>query len=141
MRVLIIIISFCFLCLGLYAQEGGKPELNSHEFIPVSDSRGPFTNSRISMQVGIGQTTDFKFQPIILDDDTLGGFDGEILFISLGLHFQQRIREWISVFGSTISKEGRGFERVTKQQWKAPSLWGNEFLFGTILQFVPAMCT
>ena len=78
--------------------EGQKPILNDHTFVPVSFMTSPFNNTRLTLPIGIGSTSNFDFSPSSPGLDTLSGLDGEVLFANLGFRYSQKVQDWISFY-------------------------------------------
>jgi len=101
MNKLILILTLLVLIPAMgWAQDisnkGSKGNLNGHYFIPLSVNRTPFTNTRIMMPLGFGQTSSFEFPIPIIGGDSLFGASGEILLATLGIQYRQQVRDWIS---------------------------------------------
>ncbi len=74
------------------------PSLNGHVFIPNTDIEDPFMNSTLHIRVGLGSTGEFTYPLFEVDNSTLYGVRGQLLFISVGLDYQQKIQDWVSFY-------------------------------------------
>jgi len=95
--------SFLILISGInltYAQkETNKiPELNGHVFMPYSALRSPFTNTYLDILVGIGSTGQFKYPIFEVQGNPIYAVRGELLFATVGLRYQQKIQDWVSLY-------------------------------------------
>jgi hypothetical protein len=96
-------ISICFsflLCWTVsYGQEETNkiPELNGHVFIPNVFIEGPFMNSTFDLSVGLASTGQYKYPIFDIDDNQVYGVTGNLLFVNIGLEYQQKIQDWVSV--------------------------------------------
>lgn len=88
---------FMFLISGspVFAQEGPFPELDGHRFSPASIDL-PWTNSFIVSNLGVGSATSYDAPPFVIDGDTIPGLQGDLLYATLELEYQQKIVDWFA---------------------------------------------
>ena len=113
-----------FSCLVLLVEvngqevEGQKPSLNDHTFIPVSYMASPFFNTRLTMPIGIGSTSNFNFDetgnPAL---DTIDGLNGSVLFVNLGMRYSQKLQDWINFYMNVglTARLGTNVESILSQ--------------------------
>lgn len=117
--LLVFLIPIVLLPSGINAQEvqGERPSLNDHTFVPISSIHSPFTNTLITMPLGIGSTMGFDFPLSDSGLDTIQGLSGEVLFANLGFHYTQKVQDWIAFYlrlGLT-ARLGTNFESIISQ--------------------------
>lgn len=93
------------------AQEAGDgewkaPHKNGHTFSPIGGVPDAFVRSFIRNNVGMSQTYDVDIPLGIVGDDTLFASRGSLVFASLGLEYQQTIKDWIA-FRAKFRVNGR----------------------------------
>lgn len=119
------------------------PELNGHVFIQNKDIEDPFMNSTLNLGVGLGSTGEYKYPLFVIDDEQVYGLSGQLLFVSLGLGYQQKIQDWAAVYikyrmsarlgtnvGAILSE---GFSTINAFQigWKIRILEHQRYQFST----------
>ena len=93
------------------AQESGDgewkaPHKNGHTFSPIQGLPDAFVRSYIRNSVGMSQTYDVDIPLGIVGDDTLFASRGSLVFATLGLEYQQTIKDWIA-FRAKFNVNGR----------------------------------
>jgi hypothetical protein len=85
------------VCSG---QEDSKkiPELNGHTFVPSTYIEDPFLNSTLGLVVGFGSTGEYRYPLFEVDDDLIYGVRGQLIFVTVGVEYQQKIQDWVAVF-------------------------------------------
>ena len=97
--ILTLLLLISFQGFAQREDKGARPVLNGHSFIPLSVNRTPFTNSKITMPLGFGQTNGFDFPlPDIGPIDSLPTLDGEVIFATLGLQYRQKVRQNVAFY-------------------------------------------
>lgn len=95
---LLIIFLLCW-SVGYGQEENNKiPELNGHVFVPSTFFDDPFMNSTLALSVGFGSTGEYRYPIFDIDDDRIYGVSGQLIFIGVGLEYQQKIQDWASLF-------------------------------------------
>jgi hypothetical protein len=74
------------------------PELNGHVFVPSAFFDDPFMNSTLILSVGYGSTGEYKYPIFDIDDDQIYGISGQLIFLTLGFEYQQKIQDWVSLY-------------------------------------------
>lgn len=80
------------------AQEGPGPfpELDGHRFSPTRIVPVPSVNSYLVSTLGVAQAYDITTPPFVIDGDTIPGLQGDLLFATLDLEYQQKIVDWFA---------------------------------------------
>jgi hypothetical protein len=80
------------------AQEGPGPfpELDGHRFSPTRVVPVPTVNSYVVSTLGAAQAVDITTPPFVIDGDTIPGLQGDLLFATLDLEYQQKIVDWFA---------------------------------------------
>jgi hypothetical protein len=97
--------------------QGERPSLNNHIFIPVNVLNSSFSNTKLTMPIGVGSTANFDFTSEVPGLDTLEGLTGEVLFANLGFRYSQKVQDWINFYlkvGLT-ARLGTNFESILSQ--------------------------
>jgi len=83
-----------------YGQEETNkiPELNGHTFVPSTFFEDPFMKSTLMLSVGFGATGEYKYPLFEVDDDQIYGIKGQLIFVTVGLEYQQKIQDWVALF-------------------------------------------
>ena len=127
------------------AQEGANkiPELYGHVFIPNTLIVDPFNNTSMNINVGLGTTGEFKYPVFEIDGKTFYATRGQLLFVSVGLIYQQKIQDWASMYvryflssriGTNIGTIlAQGFSTINAFQigWKIRIAESNRYRFST----------
>lgn len=74
------------------------PTLNNHIFVPISNICSPFIVTNLEINTGVGSTKGLHFATLKINDEIVLGIEGDIAFIDLGVKYQQRVRDWISLY-------------------------------------------
>jgi len=142
---LVLYLSFFLNGTQSYGQKDTNkiPELNGHVFIPNTYIESPFMNSTFDLGVGLGSTGQYKYPLFEVDDKPVYGLSGQLLFVSIGLEYQQKIQDWAAVYikyrlsarigtnvGSILSE---GFSTINSFQigWKIRILEREKYKFST----------
>ena len=76
------------------------PQLGNHRFVTNPFVRDPFIKTTLRNTLGFGQAIDMKLPILVLGDDTVWGFRGDLMFVKLEFEYQyafKRWMDWISV--------------------------------------------
>jgi len=76
----------------------GAPVLNGHTFPSIIAIRSPFIKTSFQANIGIGQTSRLTVPGINIGDYELITFEGKLLFVNLGINYQQRFNDWLSLY-------------------------------------------
>ena len=82
------------------------PTLNGHQFIANPVVFGAFTNTSFSMNLGLGSTSEYLLPAVPVGDTTLSVRGGNVLFVHLGMRYQQKVKDWLSAY-LRVSLTGR----------------------------------
>lgn len=80
-------------------REWKAPHKNGHTFSTISRVPDAFVRSYIRNELGVSNTFDIDIPLGIIDGDTLFASRGSLLFATLGLEYQQTIKDWIAIRG------------------------------------------
>ncbi len=82
-----------------FAQDGPGPypQLDGHRFSPTRIVPLPWVNSNIVSNLGMAQAYDVGTRSFVVDGDTIPGLQGDLLFATLDLEYQQKIVDWFAV--------------------------------------------
>jgi hypothetical protein len=72
--------------------------LNGHTFQQLSYFRTSFTSTHLSANIGFGSTPTLTIGTIELDSVKLFEFDGQIVFVDVAVHYQQRFTPWLTLY-------------------------------------------
>ncbi len=116
MNKLVIIAVLLFVACSSHAQsrrdEKPKiPTLKDHRFLDNRLIFNSWSNSSFSLFVGYGESTRLPLGEITIGDTTLSSSSGSLAFASLGLSYEQRIKEWLSFYLSLNGSARIGLER------------------------------
>ena len=85
------------------AQEGttlelgaNAPVLGQHRFSPISTLKHPFITTFVRSTLGMGQAKDVDLGTVVVGNDTLVSFQGDLLFLQLQFEYQHAVKEWIA---------------------------------------------
>lgn len=101
MKNISLLISSIFITFCSVAQPeeiNNLPRLNNHYFVPHSNTQSPFIKSSFGMNLGIAQSKDFENVILEIGDTTLIGYKGSLIFADLNFDYQQKIKDWISLY-------------------------------------------
>ena len=89
---------FALLLVGrpVFAQDGPFPQLDGHRFSPTRVVPLPSTNSYIVSNLGMAQAFSLTTPHFVIEGDTIPGLQGDLLFASLDLEYQQKIVDWFA---------------------------------------------
>lgn len=132
--------------VGAQAQGRRVPSLSSHEFVPVSSNTLPMVNTKFNMYIGGGQTSNFYLPLFTIGDWKVIGLKGNILFVDAGIHYQQRVRDWLGVYvryriaarlGTEIQTVlAQGYNSINSFEigWKFKLIEEDKFMLSTKLE-------
>lgn len=80
--------------------------LDGHRFIVNSNVGSPFTNTTFKNILGAGQTMNLEMPNVVIRGVTLNQIQGEVAYTTLGIGYQQEIRDWMAFYGE-IALVGR----------------------------------
>jgi len=97
---LVIYFLFSFIGTPSFGQEDTNkiPELNRHVFIPSIYLEDPFMNTTLNLGIGVGSTGQYKYPLYEVDDSQIYGISGQLLFVAIGLEYQQKIQDWVALY-------------------------------------------
>jgi len=85
------------------AQEGAThqlganaPVLGPHRFSPISTLKHPFMKTFVRSTLGVGQANDVDLGTVIVGNDTLVDFEGDLLFLQLQFEYQGAVKDWLA---------------------------------------------
>ena len=73
-----------------------RPELAGHRFMSTDIVKEAFVRSSFRNTLGVLQAADLKYGELVVDGDTLATFDGNLVYATLQMEYQQAIREWVA---------------------------------------------
>lgn len=101
MKNITLLLSLIFITFFSIAQQeeiNNLPRLNNHYFIPNSNTNSPFIKSSFGMNLGIASSKDFENVILEIGDTALIGYKGSLIFADLNFDYQQKIKDWISLY-------------------------------------------
>ncbi len=105
MKIKFILFTFVLcLSMGLFAQDAEKiirvrkPNLNGHAFQTPTNISSSFVRTGLTTQLGFGFSSTVELPPIEIGDKTIQGFSGELMFMNIFLHYEQRFTDWLSLY-------------------------------------------
>ncbi len=76
-----------------------KPVLNGHPFhFGDGVEQSPFTVSYLAGSIGIGNTGTMTLPGIVVGEEEILSFTGELTFFNASLDFRQRVNDWLAFF-------------------------------------------
>ncbi|MEE8134977.1 MAG: hypothetical protein V3T56_07960 [Gemmatimonadales bacterium] len=72
------------------------PVLGPHRFSPISTLKHPFMKSFVRSTLGMGQANDVDLGTVVVGNDTLVDFQGDLLFLQLQFEYQHAVKDWIA---------------------------------------------
>jgi hypothetical protein len=76
-----------------------RPRLAEHTFTPNNVVPDPFIATFIRNSVGIGSAVDIEIPVAVIDNDTIIGFKGDVMFAMLDFEYQHAVRDWLAARG------------------------------------------
>ncbi|HMS65302.1 MAG TPA: hypothetical protein PKD83_08640 [Ignavibacteria bacterium] len=74
-----------------------KPNLNGHEFIVSNQTKSPFIQTALNLQIGTGQTVGFDLPPVVVDSNNiLEGVQGDISLSNAVLQYSAKLNDWLA---------------------------------------------
>lgn len=83
-----------------------NPNLNGHVFPSLSNFRSSFVTTSLNANLGYGITSPLRIGGITIGDHELYTFEGQIIFLNMGVQYQQRFNPWLAM-NITLSMVGR----------------------------------
>ncbi len=80
--------------------DGKIPSINDHVFPTSTYLRSSFIVTNLQAEMGFGTTSKLKLPGITIGDYELFAFEGKILFVDLGIQYQQRFTSWLAFYAS-----------------------------------------
>lgn len=82
----------------IFAQDspGPFPELDGHRFSPNRIVPVPSVSSYVVSTLGGAQAFDIATPPFVVGGDTIPGLQGDLLFATLDIEYQQKIVDWFA---------------------------------------------
>ena len=118
-NVLSILAVLVFIAVGarsqdtVYVMHNTVPQLNKHKFVPNPLVIGPWTNSQYRMRIGVEGTVDLTVPLPDFLPDSISGPQGNLVFVNIGMRYNQRIKDWISFYISPFIAVRSGTELGT----------------------------
>jgi hypothetical protein len=108
------------------------PRLGKHTFVVNDLVEDPFIKTYVRNSVGIGSVSDFDVPLAIIDDDTIIGFKGDLVFATLEFEYQQAVKDWIAARGAfrLAGRLGTGVQSLLASGVTA----ANEFELGWLIK-------
>lgn len=108
---LFVVVTLALSSTATLAQDSSEgewkaPHKNGHTFSPLNTVPDAFVRSYIRNGIGMSQTFDLDIPLGIVGGDTLFVSRGSLLFATLGLEYQQTIKDWIA-FRAEFRVNGR----------------------------------
>lgn len=103
-KLLFIFIALLFCFNTSYSQtthtdaESKIPNLGGHAFPSLSHFRSSFVSTSLQANIGFGITSPIVINGITIGDHELFSFEGQLLFMSADIYYQQRFNPWLSLF-------------------------------------------
>lgn len=74
-----------------------KPSLNGHDFIISSQTKSPFIQSALKLDIGTGQTVGFDLPPVEIDSiNVFDGVQGNISLSNFLIQYNARLNDWLA---------------------------------------------
>jgi hypothetical protein len=73
--------------------------LGGHEFVPSSEIKDPFIRTFLRTGLGFGMTPELVVPLVTINDTSVVGLKGSLLYAVLDVEYQQTIRDWLAVRG------------------------------------------
>lgn len=73
--------------------------LGSHEFVPSSEVKDPFIRTFLRTGLGFGMTPELAVPLVTINDTSISGLKGSLLYAVLDVEYQQMVRDWLAVRG------------------------------------------
>jgi hypothetical protein len=81
---------------GMRQLGANAPALGSHRFSPISTLKHPFIKTFVRSTLGMGQAKDVDLGTVVVGNDTLVSFRGDLLFVQLQFEYQHAVKDWIA---------------------------------------------
>jgi len=76
------------------------PTLSGHSFPSIGYLRSSFVNTSLLTYIGIGSTTVVRYPGIDIGDHEIPPFEGNILFLTMKVKYQQKFTPWLGLYFS-----------------------------------------
>jgi len=73
--------------------------LGGHEFVTSSEVKDPFIRTFLHTGLGFGMTPELVIPLVTINDTSIVGLKGSLLYAVLDVEYQQMIRNWLAVHG------------------------------------------
>ncbi len=74
------------------------PHLANHKFVVNPMVSDPFIQTHFRNTLGFGQALDMDLPILVIDDETVWGIRGDLMFIGLDFEYQIAFKEWMAAF-------------------------------------------
>ncbi len=105
MKKLIYIIIITLICFDTgnaqsvpSSDETKLPKLGGHPFPSMGQFQGSFINTSLQANLGFGITSPVRIAGLVIDDHEIFSFEGQILFFSMNVKYQQRFNKWLALY-------------------------------------------
>ena len=108
-RICFIMISFIFIIrIASFAQTSGmvnkenddglRPHLFGHTFIPSLRVKDPFVLTSIRNSLGLGSTIDLHVPILVIDEKEVLALQGDVMFATLHLEYKYAVKNWLAAW-------------------------------------------
>lgn len=74
-----------------------KPSLNGHDFIISSQTKSPFIQSELKLNIGSGMTVGFELPPVVIDSiNVFDGVQGNISLSNFLIQYNAKLNDWLA---------------------------------------------
>ncbi len=103
--IYLIIVSCIFINTGISqsltnSSERKIPSLDGHSFPSMAHFQNSFITTSLQADIGFGITSPLYISGIKIGDHDLFAFEGQLLFVSLKVEYQQRFNPWLALYFS-----------------------------------------
>jgi len=98
-KYLLVLTFFLFWAQAIGQNEDSTmtiPQLNKHYFSSSNLIRSPFINTFFFTQIGFAQSFDTNWPVVVIDGQPVVGVEGDLLFATIGVTYQQKIKDWLA---------------------------------------------
>ena len=78
------------------AQEGPRPSLAGHTFVPTDLVPDAFVRSYVRSTLGYAEAESIDYPPLVINRDTLQVLNGSLSYATLAIEYQALLRNWIA---------------------------------------------
>jgi len=107
MKKLTLLLSILLICFStgraqstITDSDSKVPSLYGHAFPSLAHFRSSFVSTSLQANLGFGITSPIKIGGIQIDEHEILAFEGQILFLSLDVQYQQRFNSWLALYFS-----------------------------------------